>query len=764
LSSISTTDKPGDAQIYHPSGALLEVRVKPGFKYLKRTARMMHRGESLIDAVNRWGQEAIDKGAAGFWMEGWQSTVGNQTYNPNALEVVRVINEETRVASTDAESLVLMKWLSKVTKKLGVARHVYVVGGAVRNFVLDEPIKDIDMVVDSLSMRGKDAEWVADGISRAVPTRTKVVTDNLMVSKIFIEGQWELDGYEMEGEVIEIVNARKEEYEVDPTTGDYVGHKPIRVEPTTLEDDATRREFTFNTLMWRLTDLANGPDKAEIIDLTGCGLKDLENREMRCPREPDETFKEDPTRIIRTIKFAFKYGFKLPKDTAAAARRQAKGLKRIPSKTETVLKTVILDNPQYKKALDVMADLGVLDVLKEMMQEHPKTFGSFMVNHAREKGFVYMFDLMDVGLAVGGTISFLKPKERLRFREISIGLSQDEATVFLGGLKNPGNVYKDKKFFGEMMVALQLDKKGLGQLGGWLTEYGRHALLADPSLVNKGRKLKELLRSQILKDHSSKRSAARQKGKSLAELGTWPLSKVTVYRGVLAEVTHFQPMDYVTRTKKFALGHAEHIAAVEEEETVVLKAKVSTADVYEAYNPGEWFYDGPKVRGQIIHRQKSGSVSVRAAQRIASSRASLNTDLFGMKAARRPPMKTAALPLMSPLYNMREVCKQIVLLEDHLNHPEKRCSDCISKHFLTIEALVEEAVSLDAEGEHEDLLGLPSFCRHLQQRWLDGEPERGIAQELRQIRKIYITESFDLRAASFVADVYTAKQHHVCGR
>ena len=133
---------------------------------------MMHRGESLIDAVNRWGQEAIDKGAAGFWMEGWQSTVGNQTYNPKALEVVRVVNEGTKVAATDAESLVLMKWLSRVTKKLGVARHVYVVGGAIRNFVLDEPIKDIDMVVDSLSLRGKDAEWVAEGIARAVPART----------------------------------------------------------------------------------------------------------------------------------------------------------------------------------------------------------------------------------------------------------------------------------------------------------------------------------------------------------------------------------------------------------------------------------------------------------------------------------------------------------------------------------------------------------------------------------------------------------------
>ena len=818
LPSISTTDKPEDAQFYHPRGALLEVRVKPGFKYLKRTARMMRRGESLIDAVNRWGQEAIDKGAAGFWMEGWQSTVGNQTYNPKALEVVRVMNEETKVAATDAESLALMKWLSRVTKKLGVARHVYVVGGAIRNFVIDQPIKDIDMVVDSLSLRGKDAEWVADRISRAVPTRTKVVTDNLMVSKVFIEGQWDLDGYQMEGEVIEIVNARKEEYEVDPATGDYVGHKPIRVDPTTLEDDVTRREFTFNTLMWRLSDLANGPDKAEIIDLTGCGLKDLANREMRCPRPPDETFREDPTRIIRTIKFAFKYGFKLPKDTAAAAKRQARGLKRIPSKTETVLKTVILDNPQYKKALDVMDDLGVVDVLKEMMQENPKTFGSFMVNHAREKGFVYMFDLMDIGLAVGGTISFLKPKEQLRFREISIGLSQDEATRFLAGLKNPGTVYKDKKFFGEMMQALQLDKKGLGQLGGWLTEYGRRALFDDPSLINKGRDLKGLLRSQILKDHGSKRAGVQ--ADLNPQLG-WPGGPCHVVERVEKEVRSPRLRDQLTekiehgdkltnpeankvydpdtergtKAKLFQrfriLPHAQY--RMDQRGVTVHDLRIFFGDFaklfYDSKSRDGWEYrkwSEDMAYGKEIAwtNKRSGKLTVvftadgrgnvviitayweGLADPKPPPRGCVNTDpdLFGMKASWRPTMKTAALPLMSPLYNMREVCKQIVLLEDHLNHPEKRCSDCISKHFLTIEALIEEAVSLDAEGEHEDLLGLPAFCRHLQQRWLDGEAERGIAQELRQIRKVYISESFDLRAASFVADVYTAKQRHVCGR
>ena len=263
---------------------------------------------------------------------------------------------------THAASVALMKWLSQATKQMGVAEHVYVVGGAVRNFLIDEPIKDIDMVVDSLAIgRGRDSAWVAEQIARRIPTRTDIVTDALMVSKVFIKGPWLLDGHEMEGEVIEIVNAREEVYEEGQ------GHKPVRVDPTTMGRDVERREFTFNTLMWRLLDLADGPDRAEIIDLTGCGIRDLNSREMRCPRDPNLTFYEDPTRILRTIKFAFKYGFTLPPDVKAAAIKQAPQLKRIPSKTWSVLETVVLGNPQYKRALDVMDDLGVDEVLAELV-------------------------------------------------------------------------------------------------------------------------------------------------------------------------------------------------------------------------------------------------------------------------------------------------------------------------------------------------------------------------------------------------------------
>lgn len=56
--------------------------------------------------------------------------------------------------------------------------------------------------------------------------------------------------------------------------------------------------------------------------------------------------------------------------------------------------------------------------------------------------------------------------------------------------------------------------------------------------------------------------------------------------------------------------------------------------------------------------------------------------------------------LMDPKYNLREVAKQLILLEDHLFQTEKRCLDCISKHSMTIEGLLEEAITLDKKQEH----------------------------------------------------------------
>lgn len=121
--------------------------------------------------------------------------------------------------------------------------------------------------------------------------------------------------------------------------------------------------------------------------------------------------------------------------------------------------------------------------------------------------------------------------------------------------------------------------------------------------------------------------------------------------------------------------------------------------------------------------------------------------------AKHAEREMGLLPIMSPLYNLREISKQMALLEDHLNHPRKRCPDCIRKHFLTIEALFEEAVSLDKEGKYVELLdGKAQEMRDLQGAWLDGREGKDadkvymvIAQGIRAMRKEFAPMCFDVR-------------------
>lgn len=105
------------------------------------------------------------------------------------------------------------------------------------------------------------------------------------------------------------------------------------------------------------------------------------------------------------------------------------------------------------------------------------------------------------------------------------------------------------------------------------------------------------------------------------------------------------------------------------------------------------------------------------------------------------------LPVMDPRFNMREICKQSVLLEDHLFQKEKRCHDCIIKHFLTIEGLAEEAITLDKEHKYPELNDIPPKVRKIEKKYIDNykDPKQPaiIAQELREIRKNMMQDCFD---------------------
>ena len=120
----------------------------------------------------------------------------------------------------------------------------------------------------------------------------------------------------------------------------------------------------------------------------------------------------------------------------------------------------------------------------------------------------------------------------------------------------------------------------------------------------------------------------------------------------------------------------------------------------------------------------------------------------------RPAPVTSAssglLPVLDSRFNLREICKQCILLEDHLAHPEKRCTDCCIKHFLALEGLGEEAVTLDHHDSQlaSDLVSLPHEIRKIQQFWY-AHPDKNAhqaGQQLRQLRKKFMTDVFNLRS------------------
>ena len=98
-------------------------------------------------------------------------------------------------------------------------------------------------------------------------------------------------------------------------------------------------------------------------------------------------------------------------------------------------------------------------------------------------------------------------------------------------------------------------------------------------------------------------------------------------------------------------------------------------------------------------------------------------------------------PVSDPAYNMKQIIKQSILLEEHLSEANKRCRDCIVKHFLHIQGLHEEALWLANErcGDYPMLIETTSFYSEQFDEWInaydDNKTLLQIAGKLRDVRK-----------------------------
>jgi tRNA nucleotidyltransferase (CCA-adding enzyme) len=212
-------------------------------------------------------------------------------------DVLRALDEpvaepEAPPAPNLAERLVALPGLAPVFEAIQAVGEsfdgVYLVGGAVRDVLLDEPTFDLDIAVEG------DGIALGHALAQALGGRA-VPHDKFGTAIVLAE----------DGTRVDVATTRTEFY-------DYPAALP-RVEQATLRQDLFRRDFTINAMAVSL----KGEDFGRLVDFFG-GLRDVEGRAIRVLH--NLSFIDDPTRIFRAIRYENRYGFRMEGHTASLAR------------------------------------------------------------------------------------------------------------------------------------------------------------------------------------------------------------------------------------------------------------------------------------------------------------------------------------------------------------------------------------------------------------------------------------------------------------
>jgi poly(A) polymerase len=245
--------------------------------------------------------------------------------------------------------------LSACADELGC--DAYVIGGFVRDYLLKRGTpKDIDIVVVGSGIA------LAKKLSEKLPGHPEVtVFKNYGTAMLKYEDL-----------VLEFVGARKESYRTE-------SRNPV-VEDGSLQDDQNRRDFTINALA-----IALNKDQFGVLIDPFNGLEALENKRIETPLKPDETYSDDPLRMLRAIRFASQLNFKIEAESLAAISRNKERISIISNEriVDEINKMMSSDTPilgfslMHKTGLLplIMPELTALEGIEEVEgQKHKDNF------------------------------------------------------------------------------------------------------------------------------------------------------------------------------------------------------------------------------------------------------------------------------------------------------------------------------------------------------------------------------------------------------
>lgn len=171
--------------------------------------------------------------------------------------------------------------------------NVYIVGGYVRDAILDIESKDIDIAVEG------DAIAFGKELAEKLSTKTYKEVDRYSTISLSKHGYG-----------LSLTSTRKEEY---------IDFLP-KVTPTNIDEDLKRRDFTINSI-------AVNVNSGEILDPFN-GMSDLKDKKIRALKR--DSFKEDPTRIIRALRYKYKLGFEIECQTKHSMLESLHLLTQVP--------------------------------------------------------------------------------------------------------------------------------------------------------------------------------------------------------------------------------------------------------------------------------------------------------------------------------------------------------------------------------------------------------------------------------------------------
>lgn len=236
---------------------------------------------------------------------------------------------------TEAKYREILEYLRGVIEGTRWEGQVYTVGGCLRDAMMGRDIHDVDLAVTVPDGGVLFPMWLErEGLTLEPPTLYRRFSSSRLKLKAFPEDE------------IEVVQTRREQY-TDANS------RCPEVCFGSIQDDCERRDLTINSLYQNVT-------TGEVLDLTGRGISDIRNHVIQTPMAPDDTYSDDPIRILRTLRFAVRYGWRIPDDVWDAMKANAGRMKIVRRpRVSTEFEKMMLSNDPVK-LLRMMKDIGVI--------------------------------------------------------------------------------------------------------------------------------------------------------------------------------------------------------------------------------------------------------------------------------------------------------------------------------------------------------------------------------------------------------------------